>query len=90
MTDKCKNLHIQAVAIEFSRRREQESSASRTFVKLIVLDYRRTIQSRRESEKILSALCEVVCEQSRGLKISVVRRMVNSCVRRILNRQLFL
>ena len=37
----------QVVAIEFSRRREHEPSALRTFVRLIVLDYKRTRQWRQ-------------------------------------------
>ena len=60
---------IQAVAIEFSRRREQEPSASRTFVRPIVLDNKRARQSRGQLVRIQSVLCEVACEQNgRGLK----------------------
>ena len=56
-------------AIEFSRRREHERSTSRTFVRLIVLDYKSARQSRQRVVRILSALCEVACdENSRGLK----------------------
>ena len=36
-TDEYKNARIQTAVIEFSRKREQESSATRTFVRLIVL-----------------------------------------------------
>ena len=63
------------VAIEFSRRREDERFISRTFVILIVLDYKRTRQSRRQSVvRIQSFFSEVVCkENSRGLKITVVK-----------------
>ena len=71
------------VAIEFSRRREQEPSASRTFVRLNVLDYKK--QSRRNSIRIQSALCEVAC-----FKIFVASRIASSCVRRISNKQLLL
>ena len=39
--DKYKNAHIKAFVIEPSRRREQEPSASRMFVRLIVLEYKR-------------------------------------------------
>ena len=46
-TDKFENAHIQTVAIEFSRRRGQESSTSRVFFELIVLDYKRARQSRQ-------------------------------------------
>ena len=53
------------VAIKFSWRREQKLSASRTFVRLNVLDYKRAIQSKRQSVRIHSALCEVACEQLR-------------------------
>ena len=58
-TDKYENAHMQAVAIEFSRRRECEPYASRTFVRLFVLDNKRTRQSTRQSGVIQSALCEV-------------------------------
>ena len=37
-TDKYMNAHIKTVAIQFSRKREQEPFASRTLVRLIVLD----------------------------------------------------
>ena len=37
-TDKYENAHIQAVAIEFSRRRKRETSALRTLVRLLMLD----------------------------------------------------
>ena len=57
-TDKCENTLIQAVAIEFSRRREREPSASRTFVRLFVLDYKSVRQSRRRVVVIQSDLCE--------------------------------
>ena len=46
----CKRLvytNSNLVAIEFSRRREHEPSTSRTFVRFIVLDYKRAGQSRR-------------------------------------------
>ena len=46
------------VAVEFSRRREQEPSASRKFVRLNVLDYKRTRQSMWQSVVIQPALCE--------------------------------
>ena len=84
------------VAIEFSRRREHELSVLRTFVKLIMFDYKRARQSRRQSVRIQSALCEVACEKnSCGLKIlaihiygtSVVEsKITNSCGRRITNK----
>ena len=62
------------VAIEFSRRRKHESSASGTFVRLIVLNYKSVRQIRRQSVRIQSALCEVACEEnSRGSKIAVVK-----------------
>ena len=66
-------MHRQQVApIEFWRRRELELSASRTLVRLIVFDYKRARQCRRQSVRIQSALCEVACEEnSRGLKIAV-------------------
>ena len=35
------NAHIQTVAVDFSRMREQESSILRTFVRLNVLDYKK-------------------------------------------------
>ena len=37
-TDMYNNTHIQTVAIEFKRRQEQEPSALRTIVELIVMD----------------------------------------------------
>ena len=51
-----------------------ERSTSRTFVGLIVLDYRRATQSRQRVVRHQSALCEVSCEQnSRNMKIAVVK-----------------
>ena len=35
------NAHIQTVTVDFSRRREQEPSISRTFVTLNVVDYKK-------------------------------------------------
>ena len=65
----------QVVAIVFSRRRERECSASRTFVRLIVLNYKRARQSRLKTVvRIQSALCEVACkENSNSLKVVVVK-----------------
>ena len=64
----------EVVAMEFSRRREHEPFALRTFVRLIVLDYTRARQSRRQPVRIQSTLCEVACkENSHGLKIAVVK-----------------
>ena len=37
------------IAIEFSRKRENEHYISRTFVRLILFDYKRLRQSRRQS-----------------------------------------
>ena len=45
--EKYKNSHIQAIAIASLRRGEQESSTSKTFVRLIVLDYKSVKQSRQ-------------------------------------------
>ena len=42
---------------------EHENSALRTFVRLIVLDYKRTRESRWQSVRIHSALGEVAHEQ---------------------------
>ena len=62
------------VATEFSRRREHEPSTARTFVRLIMSDYKRIRQSRRQVVRIQSNLCEVACEEkSHGLKIAVVK-----------------
>ena len=47
-TDKYENAHLLAVAIEFSRRRERKPSASRTFVRLNALVYKRARQIRRQ------------------------------------------
>ena len=56
--DKYETAHIQAIAIEFSRRREGTPSASRTCVKLF--DHKRARQIRRKGVvRIQSALCEV-------------------------------
>ena len=86
------------VALEFSRRGEHKTSTSRTFVRLIVLDYKRARQSTRQAERIQSALCE---ENNSDLKIAVVkidrifvcvyasrsvRRIANSFVIRITNK----
>ena len=65
-TDKYENAHIQAVAIEFSRRREREHSTSRTFVRLKVLDYKRARQGRRQSVRFQSDLCEVPREEKKS------------------------
>ena len=35
------NAHIQTVAVDFSRKREQEPSISRTFERLNALDYKK-------------------------------------------------
>ena len=35
------NAHIQTVAVDFSRGREQESSISKTFIRLNVLNYKK-------------------------------------------------
>ena len=62
------------VTVEFSRSWEQERSTLRTFVILIVLNYKRAKQSKRRVVRIQSALCEVACEQnSYGLKIFIVK-----------------
>ena len=54
------------VAIEFTRRREHEPSISTTFVKLFVLHYKRARQSRQQSVKTQTALCEVACKENGG------------------------
>ena len=46
-TDKYKNAHMQAVAIEFSRRRDREPSTLRIFCRLKVCTYKRARQSRQ-------------------------------------------
>ena len=52
------------VAIEFSRKREHEHGCA----------YKNARQSRQQSVRIQSALCEVACEEnSRGLKIAVAK-----------------
>ena len=55
-TDKYNNLHIQVVAIGFSRRREQQPS-----------DSRRPRQGRRQSVVIQSVLCEVRVNKTVGV-----------------------
>ena len=50
----------------FWRKRESELSTSRTFVWLITLDYKRARQSRQESVRFQSALCEVASEPKKG------------------------
>ena len=63
-----------AVAVEFSRKREHQYFISRTFVRLIVLNYKRARQDRRQSVRMQSTLCEVACEEnSCGLKIFFVK-----------------
>ena len=39
------NAHIPTVAVDFSRKREQELSILKTFVRLNVLDHKRTVKS---------------------------------------------
>ena len=72
-TDKYESAHIKAVAIEFWRRQERGPTASRTFVRLFVLDYKTERQSRRQSVRIQSALCEVTYDCGCGFKIDVVK-----------------
>ena len=88
-TDKYENAHKQAVVIEFWKSREREPSASRTFARLNVLDYKSARQSRRESVRFQSVFCKVASNKS-CLKISFKSRITNSCVRRISNKQLWL
>ena len=66
------NAYIQAVAINFYKRREEELSISRTFVRLNVLDYKAIISS----VVIEAVLWQVACEQ----RVAVVSRITNSCV----------
>ena len=47
--------HIQTVAKDFSRGREQEPYISETFIRLNVLDYKRTEQSDRNTEVVVTA-----------------------------------
>ena len=61
-TDNYGNAHIRMVAMEFSRRWEQEPSTSRTFGSLNLLDQNRTRQIKLLSVIIQSVLCEVACE----------------------------
>ena len=49
--------HIQTVAKDFSRRREQEISTSRTFVRLNALDYKVERWSHQWAVVIQTALC---------------------------------
>ena len=65
--DKYENAHIQAVAIEFST----------TFVWLILLDYKRAIQSTRQSVRIQLALCEIAIEPN-GCMFEHLRCVQNS------------
>ena len=50
------NAHLQTVAVDFSKRREQELSISRTFVRLNVLDYKRQDKAINESVVIEAVL----------------------------------
>ena len=58
-TDKYKNAHTQALAIKFSRRRDHETSALRTFCRLKSCVYKRSRQSKQQSVVFQSTLCEV-------------------------------
>ena len=72
-------------------KKAKKKFTSITFVRLFAMRYKRARQYRRRVVKIQSTLCEVACEQnSCGFKISVVSRIVNSCMREISNMQLLL
>ena len=58
-TDKYDNVHAQAVAIEFSRRRKREPSTLRIFCRRKECFYTKARQSEQLSAVIQSALCEV-------------------------------
>ena len=57
--------HIQTVAEDFSRSREREPSISRMFVRLNVLDYKRSEQSDQTREVI--ELRQVGCSKVRRI-----------------------
>ena len=62
------------VLLEFSRKREHKPSPSIMFVRLFVLAYKRARESKRQSVRNQSALCEVAYEDnSQGLKIAVIK-----------------
>ena len=50
------NAHIQTVAVDISRRSEEEPIISRTFVRLKVLDYKRRDKAISHAEVVQSAL----------------------------------
>ena len=52
-TDKYENAHVQAVAMEFSRRREREPFALRTFVRLFVLNSKKADNGSVEIQPVL-------------------------------------
>ena len=56
------NAHLQTVAVDFSKRREQELFISRTFVRLNVLDYKRQDKAINESVVIEAVLWQFTCE----------------------------
>ena len=58
-TDKYDNVHTQAVAIEFSKRRKREPSTLRTFCRRKECFYTKARQGGQPSAVIQSALCEV-------------------------------
>ena len=60
--DKYENVHKQAIAIEFSRRREYEPSTLRMFCRLKACVHKNARQSGQRSVRIQSALCEVAFE----------------------------
>ena len=66
--------------LEFSRRRDHPPYASKTFVRMNVLDFKKARQSRQQSVRIQSVLCEVAYEHnSCGMKCHC-KELANSCV----------
>ena len=73
-------MHIyKQVAIEFSRSLVREPSSSRTFIWLILLNYKRARHSKRECSCNSSSLV-TSCMRSSNKTIAVVSRIANSCV----------
>ena len=72
-----KNADIQTVVVDFSRRREQELSISKTFVRLNVLNYKKLRYGDQSVSSNSNSLLQVACEQ----RVAVVNIITNSCVK---------
>ena len=74
-----KNPHIQTVALDLSRGREQEPSISGTFVRLNVLDYKRAEQIYQFETFVIQAVWrQVAC--SKVVRILRIKGSANEMV----------